>query len=480
MVSNIILTYPGKFGSLNPNLPLALPYLAGVLEKEGHKPKLLDMRVEDYESVSIESVDLVGISCLTGPLLQYALEFAKYVRSKDSDVKIVWGGVHPSCRPEQTAVNEYVDIVVRGEGELTFTEIANSLEKNGKIDDIRGITYKDLDNKIRHNPDREFMNLDILHYDLPYDLLKLDKYPSFRNNNFDIQTSRGCPFHCTYCFNQFFNKSIYRSKKAEFVADEIEYVVDKYHIKHISFIDDEFLIKKSRDEAICREIINRGIDIGWNAICRADTFIRYPDDVCKVFLKSGLKEFSFGVETTSPRLMKMINKDTTPDIILKAAEKAKNLNIKTGYLFMCGFPTETLNDIYMSMDFIDELKVINPSAKFLFAIYTPYPGTDLYDMVVNNKDLHYHPPQTIEEWGQYDFLHFRAPWLDKKYLDFLKHLSTISRFGFWTFPEWYQKFPFNLAHNTFVFMAKKRWESRFFKFPFELMLAERWRDRKAF
>jgi len=480
MTNDVILAFPGKYGSMGPQMPLSLIYLGAALLKAGYKPKLLDMRAESYENLSLGNVKLVGISCITGPSINYSLNFARYVREQDRDVPIVWGGVHPSCQPEQTIKNDYVDIVVRGEGEITIVELMSALENGNSLDKVRGITYKDNAGKIKTNPDREFLNMDTLPFDLPYDLLNLDKYPLFKHGNIDIQTSRGCPYRCGYCFNKHFNKQRYRFKSAKLVADEVEHVVDKYHIKHVSFIDDEFFLGIARQEAMCREIIARGIDIEWNAIVRVDTFMRYDEQLCKLIVKSGLRELSFGVETASPRLLKMVGKDIQLDTVLSAAKKATSLNLKSGYLFMCGLPTETMEDLHMSMDFVDKIRAVNATAKFLFAIYTPYPGTQLYDMLLKEKEFGYTPPQRLEDWGNYDFIHYQAPWISKKYYSFLTNLATVSRFALWTFPEWAAVFPYNIAHALFSGLAKTRWNHRFFKFPIEAIAAKKWRDRKSF
>lgn len=479
MKNNVILAFPGKYGSLNPMIPLALPYLGGAVETAGYKPKLLDMRVEKFETVNISEAFCVGISCWTGSHIKYALEFAKYVREKDPHVPIIWGGIHPSALPEQTIANENVDVVVRGEGELTLSELVKKIDSGLPLDEVKGITYKDKKGNIRSNPDREFLDMNEIPYDLPYNLLKLEEYESFKLKNFDIQTSRGCPYRCTYCFNAFFNKSKYRFKKAERVLDEMEHLVNKFGIKHFSFIDDEFILSKNRVEKICRGIIERKIDITWNAICRADVFMNYDQNLTNLVKKSGCETLSFGVETTSPKLMQLVQKDTNPETILAAARKAKELGITSGYLFMCGFPTETLEDLQITMGFIDKIKEIEPRALFLFAIYTPYPGTELYNFIQNDK-FKYTPPGKLEDWGDYDFIHFHAPWLDKEYINFLENLVTLSRFAFWTFPEWFNKFPYNIIRETFSSIEKIRWKYKFFKLPIEIEAAKKWRNSRSF
>ena len=79
---------------------------------------------------------------MSGLQIKYALEFASYVRMQNPSCPIVWGGVHPTLLPEQTASNDYVDIVVRGEGELIVKDLANNLALNQPLDDVAGLTYR--------------------------------------------------------------------------------------------------------------------------------------------------------------------------------------------------------------------------------------------------------------------------------------------------------------------------------------------------
>ena len=148
----VLLVYPGKFKAPDPLIPLSLLYLAASLQEEGFTIRILDMRLEDYSHFEIGNPVFVGISCISGIQINYALEFARYVRIQAPSSPIVWGGVHPTLLPEQTASNEYVDIVVRGEGELIIKDLANALALNESLDTVAGITYN-LNGSIKNNPD---------------------------------------------------------------------------------------------------------------------------------------------------------------------------------------------------------------------------------------------------------------------------------------------------------------------------------------
>src|SRR5208283_4124769 len=156
---DVLLVFPGKFKTPDPLVPLSLLYLAASLQEEGFTVRILDMRLEDYSHLEIGNPVFVGISCVSGLQIKYALEFARYVRMHAPSSPIVWGGVHPTLLPEQTASNVYVDIVVRGEGELIIKDLANALALNEPLDNVAGITYN-LNGLTKNNPEGNIIDLD--------------------------------------------------------------------------------------------------------------------------------------------------------------------------------------------------------------------------------------------------------------------------------------------------------------------------------
>ncbi|HLN88867.1 MAG TPA: cobalamin-dependent protein, partial [Candidatus Binatia bacterium] len=127
---DVLLVFPGKFRAPDPQVPLALLHIAASLKQEGFSVRILDMRLEDYRHIQLGNPVFVGISCMSGLQIKYALEFAQYVRMQNPSCPLVWGGVHPTLLPEQTACNDLVDVVVRGEGELIIKDLANALTQD--------------------------------------------------------------------------------------------------------------------------------------------------------------------------------------------------------------------------------------------------------------------------------------------------------------------------------------------------------------
>jgi len=140
---DVLLVFPGKYKAYGPQVPLPLLYIAASLKQEGFSVRIFDMRLEDYHHVQVGNPVFVGISCMSGLQIKYALEFAQFMRIQNPSCPIVWGGVHPTLLPEQTASNDFVDIVVRGEGELIVKDLAVALSLKRPLHDVAGITYSD-------------------------------------------------------------------------------------------------------------------------------------------------------------------------------------------------------------------------------------------------------------------------------------------------------------------------------------------------
>ena len=287
------------------------------------------------------------------------------------------GGVHPSLLPEQTVADRSVDVVVRGEGEETIVDLANSFAAGHPLDDVLGITYK-VDGKIRSNPDRPPITLDEVPIDLPYELIDADHYPSFKSGRFHIQTSRGCPHRCGFCYNSVFNKRTWRCKSVERVLDEFEFVHEKHpDMRCLDIIDDNYFVDEARVEAICRGMLERDIDVTWRADCRFDYMSRYGENFIRLLEKSGCVELNFGAETGSERLLELIHKDVSTEMMFKSVEKLRDFapTIEPYVFWMSGLPKETEEDSKETYRVMERLSEINGKTQDVeICIYTPFPS----------------------------------------------------------------------------------------------------------
>lgn len=470
----VLLLYPGRLELDYAELPLSILYLGGFLESQGIECLLVDMRFTDYKKINHEELLCVGISTMTGSMIKSALKAASYFKGTAPNLPIVWGGVHPSLLPEQTLDDPNVDIVVIGEGEKTLLELVKHIQNQTDISEIEGIGYKK-GGRIIINPPRDFIDLDELPIELPYHKLKLNKY---HLDTFPLHTSRGCPYNCGFCYNPVFNKRRYRAKSPERVLQEIEYIIKEFNPKKLSFFqEDEFFIDLDRVKSICQGIVDRKINIKWESFCRLNNFLRMDDEMLKLIEKSGCCMLSFGGESGDQEILNLINKGTKVEHIFAVAERIKKTEIEMIISFMMGLPGETYHQFLKTCEVIEEIVKINPEChpNGLF-LYTPYPGTQLFQLVCEKYD--YKPPDSLKVWG--DFKIYRdenKPWLNKKMIKKYKYISILTRFPFYTdryeIPITFNdKFLLRTLYKIYSYISHLRWKKKWFSFPLELWILE--------
>ena len=467
---SILLVFPGKYKAPDPQVPLSLLYLASVLKQQNFNVRILDMRLEDFQKQSIGEPLFVGISCMSGMQIKYALEYAKHVRAKKPLCPIVWGGIHPTLLPEQTISNEFVDIVVRGEGEIPVREIANHLANNLSISSVAGITYKK-EGRIVNNPPSDVINLDDIPIDLPYELLRIERYPSIKAGRFHIQTSRGCPHRCAFCYNIIFNKSKWRGKSAKRVLDEIQYIIKTFpQVKIIDPIDDNVFVDQKRIEKICKGLIEQKLNIQWRANCRLDYLAGYNKNFLELLEKSGCVELDFGGESGSARLQELVHKDVTTEQMLQSVRALRKWapSIEPYISWMSGLPGETTEDLSATFDLMDEMVVVNPKTQhYGIFVYTPFPSA-LLDVL----PVEFVAPKTLEEWKNIAVFHFDPPWHTRGYIAKLHAISAVSRCAFYPQSRIRERgFTFRVAYGFLNKVSRYRWKHRYFGFPVELQLA---------
>jgi anaerobic magnesium-protoporphyrin IX monomethyl ester cyclase len=466
-----LLVFPGKLHAPDPQVPLALLYVAASLRQEGFSVRILDMRLEDYRRLKLGTPVFVGISCMSGLQIKYALEFARWLKLSNPFVPLVWGGVHPTLLPEQTAANDCVDIVVRGEGEMIVKDLANALAQGLPLDELAGITYK-VNGVVRSNPDGMVVDLDALPVELPYELLSMERYPSFKSGRFHVQTSRGCPHRCGFCYNTNFNKNHWRGKSSSRVLDEIQYILKRYpHVKIIDPIDDNFFVDEHRVKQICQGIIKRKLPIKWRANCRFDYLANYDKDFLALLVGAGCVELDFGGESGSERLQQLICKDVTAKEMLVGVDNLRRWTptIEPYVSWMSGLPGETDEDLAATFDLMDEMSRVNPKTQhYGIFVYTPFPSP-----IMNSLPAEFSSPQTLEEWGEIDVFHYNPPWHSTQQNRRLHTISAVTRLAFYPSARIKNRsFIFKLAYSFLNKMARTRWRNRNFGFPLELQAAD--------
>ncbi|MBW6451234.1 MAG: B12-binding domain-containing radical SAM protein [DPANN group archaeon] len=376
--------------------PLGLAYIASSLEKDKHTVKIIDAAASKLSIKDIENKlkrfkpGMVGITATTS-IVDKALYVAEISKKVLPKAKVIIGGVHATIEQEGLLANKNVDVVVRGEGEITMSELANKTPLNK----INGISYRK-GKTVIHNDNRELVkDLDSLPFPA-YHLLPIDKYhPPLGNYKrlpaISIIATRGCPGKCTFCFRGIFGKRI-RFRSPRNLVDEIKMLQKKYGIREISFYDDTFTVFKSKVKEFCTLLLSENVDITWSCMSRID----YLDlEVLSLMKKAGCHQICVGVESGDEKILANINKEISLDNVQIAIKLIQKVGIDARATFMFGNPGETVASMKKTIDFAIKL---NPDVA-LFNITTPYPGTDMFYWAKKNGYL------KTENWEDYDQSH---------------------------------------------------------------------------
>ncbi|MBI5182952.1 MAG: B12-binding domain-containing radical SAM protein [Nitrospinae bacterium] len=377
--------------------PLTYLHLSSVLEEKGYSVKIIDARIRrDTKEIIKRELDkrpiLVGFSCMIGGQLLSLIDLSKLVKRYAPDIPVVWGGVHPSFFPLQTIREPYVDIIVKGEGEISILRLCEALVKDKDLKRINGIVYKD-NGEVFNNPNSSYVDLDTLPFPA-WHLIKEDIHRYLYGGFFTISTSRGCPHGCRFCYNLKFNKR-YRALSSEKVLDQIEYIVSRYGIRRISFLDDNFVANPKRVKDICKGFKERGINIEFRCDMRIDAI---EDSIIEEMAETGLKIIFTGVETGSSKILDKSNKGISLVQIKRAAKILKRFDICADYSFICGYPWETYGDIMATIEIAQYLHDLDPRSRCTLELLTPNYGTPLYEELQN--DYGFEPKENLEYWAK--------------------------------------------------------------------------------
>ncbi|MFQ6063905.1 MAG: B12-binding domain-containing radical SAM protein [Candidatus Bathyarchaeia archaeon] len=366
--------------------PLGLAFLGSSLEKAGHEVNIFDnylFRVPIVEVIKRAgkfNADIIGITCMS---MSFS-EVKKTVSAiKDVfQVPVVMGGPHATLRPAQTLLKTRADIVVRGEGELSFNRLIDCLEKKRNLTQLRGISYRE-NGKIIHNPPQALIkNLDKLpppawHLlpmkDYPRKSELLNLYPLDSHN-----TSRGCPFFCAFCSVRNLWGRTFRSFSPERMVEDVKFLMEKFGTKGIYFREDNFTVSKKRVFKFCNLIKKDKLDFRWICESRVDLV---DFEILTTMKKAGCDYIWFGVESASPRILQYINKGITVEKTIKAFQLCKRVGIRTGASLMVGIPQETINEVQKTLKL--RVKLFQDFGSDVWVnIFSGIPGSLLYDSIV--------------------------------------------------------------------------------------------------
>jgi len=394
--------------------PYGIIQLAAYLEREVKDVEIevLDCNAQQVNWAGLErriqssNPDIVASSALATCntyLIARTLQTAKQV---DPDILTVTGGQHfTATAQESLETYPEIDVIVRGEGEQTLTELARNAEDKKPFQKIKGISYRH-GGKILHNPPRPLIedinDLPFPGYHLVKDIVHKYHFAAMGGRNAPyalIEGSRGCLHRCTFCTQWTHWQGTWRLKSPERIADEMEYCYQKYGSRFIWLTDDNFGPGK-RASDLADELLRRdmGDDLMWFAQLRCDDVVKNREALPKM-RKSGLRWVMVGVESPRDSTLESFKKGINSNDAKRAVKLLKENDIFAHTMFVIGERKDTAESIAYLREFANEL---DPDFA-IFTALTPFPGTEIYEEAKRNG--------WIEDfnWSHYDMSHAIMP-----------------------------------------------------------------------
>jgi radical SAM superfamily enzyme YgiQ (UPF0313 family) len=393
---NPLSTTPGK-----QPLPLSLLSLASVLEGR-HPYHLVDGNlVADPVAALLELAredSILAVTVMPGPQLTQAVEVTKKVRAMLPGLPIVWGGYFPTQHADTVLKADYVDFVVRSQGEMPLLELLDALRSRGPFSKVGSLSWKD-GQRIAHNPLRAPSNLDDLP-DLPYHRVPMEKY--LRSDYLGSRTvahssSFGCPFACNFCSVVAMSNRRWLAQSPARMERVLRNLASSYGVDAVQMHDMDFFVSEARTAEFAERITDLGL--AWWGLGRVDTLMHYSDRTWETMAKSGLRMVFSGAESGSDETLERMNKGGTASagVTLELVRRMRGYGIVPELSFVLGSPPDPLEDTRQTLEFVRKVKRVNPATEVVLYVYTPVAleGT-LYDEARRSGFTF---PETLEEWA---------------------------------------------------------------------------------
>lgn len=407
----VVLFFPA-FASTEATAPLGLLSIATPLLRAGYKVVLIDSTITpNFKQRVLEEVRdalCLGISLVTGPMIRETVEISRAVKAWNKDFPIILGGWHPSLLPLQTLEADFVDIVIRGQGEFTMLEVVQHLEDRASLDKIPGVGFK-RNGKPILNPERPLVPL----VQMPpkaYHLADFDAYERSCGRRWAMYTSSlACPFNCSYCTNAGVYGRQWNGLPAGQVVEETFDLSRRYGLEMLWIVDDNFLVDLDRALEIAEGLVRVGSTFRWSIQATTNLTARLSTDELRLLRRAGLHQICQGVDSASPKILQLMNKTFQDfDSIYLSAQRCLEADIRPSFNIIFAYPGEDNSDRRLTIDFIMDVCRRFPGAEFWTNIFTPYPGSPIMNEA---QEKGIEVPGSFEGWADYFPRYTVLPWL---------------------------------------------------------------------
>ncbi len=314
---------------------------------------------------------------------------------------VVLGGLHPSALPERTLREEACDFVADGEAVQTLETLLEQL-RTGRFEPekIGGFWWR-TDTGPRHTERYPLIrDLDAFLPVAAWDLLPMQLYRAHNWHCFDdiehrmpyaaLYTSLGCPFNCSFCcINAPFGKHMIRYRSPERVLEEIDLLVERYHVKNLKIVDELFILDKNHYMPIVNGIIERNYDLNIWVYARVDTV---DFEVLPLLKKAGINWFALGIESANPHVRDDVTKNLHREDIKRVVRRIQSAGIRVIGNYIFGLPADTEETMRETLELARDL---NCEYANMYSVMA-YPGSRLYE-----ETLRTHPERLPRSWSAY-------------------------------------------------------------------------------
>ena len=448
----------------------------GNLEKDPLKIILNYLDTGNYQ--------VFACTVMPGPQLKQAIPFTRQIKKKYPHVKIVWGGYFASNHSQVSINSGYIDYIIYGPGDEAFPMLMDAIENNAELHHIPNLIFIK-NNAIVKTKKDELYDQDALP-PLPYE--KLNSFYPMKNyigksvlgtKTFAYHSSVGCPFKCAFCGVVPIYNARWKGRSAKKIYDDIIEVKEKYGINAVEFYDSNFFVSEERVVEFSKLIKNENL-IWWGE-GRIDTIDKYKDESLSLMRQAGCKMIFHGAESGNDEMLKKMDKGGTQtgEQIKRFAARMAKFDIIPEYSFVVGTPAATEEEVNKQIDFdiqfIREIKEINPKTEIIIYVYSPVPteGSQLSKDVIKAG---FHFPQTLDEWTTPQWESFDlhrnplTPWLKPYMVDKIKNFETVLNGHFPTVTDTKLTPPrIKLLKMLSSIRYKKNWN----RFPYEIKIMQR-------
>lgn len=447
---NIALIRPpkitGAFEKILIQEPINLAYLAAFLNLNGFKTEIWDFEIELFspeiikQKITANDISIIGITSMT-PTINNAHHLAEIIKKINPNITTIAGGAHVSAVPEQSLIEfPAFDYLVLREGEITLLKLCQKIRDKKSPEQIKGLAFAKNGNIHINLPSEDITDLDSLPFP-DRTLLNRDLYKHMYAAGIDtcgkkptvVFTSRGCSQDCTFCAVKKTSGPIVRFRSAKNVIAELT-ICKQLGYNHITFEDTNFSLNRERFIQICSGLKELGLT--WD--CQTKVSLIDPQ-LISIMRQSGCLKIAYGVESGSPKILKLMKKNITLEQIKQAFQLTHQAGIVACAFFILGsHPEETMEDIKLTEQLIKQIK---PDV-FQLGIICPYPGTEIYAIMQS-----YGLIQEIN-WNKFNFMHSMPLWgtkyiTAKQLIKYQKQIYIRYLFS-WHFIQFFFKKMFNL------------------------------------